>query len=149
MTIVDSADESKTQQLDAEVVLVGIGVTGRFDGLFDDSLGLEVDRGHIKVDYHGQPTYETNMPGSTRSRRDRPPWLAHVSGEETVTCVERMAGSTPGVDYNAIPGCTYTNPQIASIGMTEQAKEGIDYETGTFPLSALGKAIRWARPTAS
>jgi len=146
VTIVDSADESKTQQLDAEVVLVGIGVTGRFDGLFDDSLGLEVDRGHIKVDYHrDQPTYETNVPG-VYAIGDviGPPWLAHVSGEEAVTCVERMAGEhTLGVDYNAIPGCTYTNPQIASIGMTEaKAKEeGIDYETGTFSLSALGKAI--------
>ncbi|MAB83023.1 MAG: dihydrolipoyl dehydrogenase [Phycisphaerae bacterium] len=146
VTIVDAGDDAKAQQLDADVVLVGIGVGGRFDGLFDDGLGLEIDRGHIKVDYHCEsPTYETNVPG-VYAIGDviGPPWLAHVSSEEAVTCVERMAGEhTLGVDYDAIPGCTYTSPQIASIGMTEaKAKEaGIDYDTGTFPMSALGKAI--------
>jgi len=146
VTMVDAADESKSQQLDADVVLVGIGVGGRFDGLFNDDLGIEIDRGHIKVDYHcEQPTYETSVPG-VYAIGDviGPPWLAHVSSEEAITCVERIAGEhTLGVDYAAIPGCTYTSPQIASIGMTEaKAKEaGIEYDTGTFPLSALGKAI--------
>ena len=147
VTIQDAKDESKTQQIDADVVLVGIGVGGRTDGLFDESLDLAMDRGHVKTDFRDvpEPTYATNIPG-VYAIGDviGPPWLAHVSSEEAVTCVERMAGHhTLGVDYDSIPGCTYTNPQIASIGLTERAAKeaGIEYDVGTFPLSALGKAI--------
>ena len=147
VTIQDAKDETKTQQIEADVVLVGIGVGGRTDGLFDDSLGLAMDRGHVKTDFRDvpEPTYATNVPGIYAiGDVIGPPWLAHVSSEEAVTCVERMAGHhTLGVDYDSIPGCTYTNPQIASIGMTERAAKeaGIEYDVGTFPLSALGKAI--------
>jgi len=72
------------------------------------------------------------------------PLLAHVATEEAVTCVERMVGHhTFGVDYNSIPGCTYTSPQIASIGMTEsQVKEsGVEYIKGVYSLKSHGKAI--------
>jgi dihydrolipoamide dehydrogenase len=147
VTIQDANDESKTQQLETDVVLVGIGVGGRTDGLCDESLGLEMDRGHIKTDYRDadEPTYATSVPGIYAiGDVIGPPWLAHVSGEEAVTCVERIAGHhTLGVDYESIPGCTYTNPQIASIGLTERAAQeaGVEYDVGTFPLSALGKAI--------
>ncbi len=147
VTIQDAKDESKTQQIEADVVLVGIGVGGRTDGLFDESLGLAMDRGHVKTDFRDvpEPTYATNVPGIYAiGDVIGPPWLAHVSSEEAVTCVERMAGHhTLGVDYDSIPGCTYTNPQVAAIGMTERAAKeaGIEYDVGTFPLSALGKAI--------
>jgi dihydrolipoamide dehydrogenase len=73
-----------------------------------------------------------------------PPWLAHIAMEEAVTCVERMAGHhTLGIDYNAFPGCTYCNPQVASIGMTERAvkEKGIEYQVGKYGLKAHGKAI--------
>ena len=73
-----------------------------------------------------------------------PPLLAHVASEEAVTCVERMLGHhTLGVDYNSIPGCTYTNPQIASIGKTEKDLQdaGVAYTKGVYSLKAHGKAI--------
>jgi dihydrolipoamide dehydrogenase len=115
--------------------------------LFSDSLGIELDRGFIKTDAKEveTPTYKTNVPGIYAiGDIIGPPLLAHVSSEEAVTCVERMAGHhTFGVDYNSIPGCTYTNPQIASIGMTEaKVKEaGIDYIKGVYSLKSHGKAI--------
>tara|TARA_Y100000589_G_scaffold302347_1_gene313846 strand:+ start:3395 stop:4870 length:1476 start_codon:yes stop_codon:yes gene_type:complete len=147
VTIVDANDESKTQQISAEKVLVGIGVQARCDGLLAEGLEMEMVKGYIKTDYRDvdEPTYETSLPGIYAiGDIIGPPWLAHVSGEEAVTCVERMAGhQTLGVDYNAIPGCTYTSPQIACIGMTEQAakESGVEYETGTFSFQALGKAV--------
>ena len=112
VTIADAKDESKTQQLKAEKVLVGIGVQGRCDGLFADNLNVEMVKGHIKTDYMDvdEPTYQTSVPGIYAiGDIIGPPWLAHVSSEEAVTCVERMAGHhTLGVDYKSIPGCTYT-----------------------------------------
>ena len=147
VTIADVNDESKTETLDGDAVLVAVGVAGRFDGLFADDLHVEIDRGHIKVAYQDvdEPTYETSVPG-VYAIGDviGPPWLAHVSSEEAVTCVERLAGHhTLGVDYAAIPGCTYTSPQIASVGLTEAAarEAGHDVKIGKYPLTALGKAI--------
>ncbi|MBS0190816.1 MAG: dihydrolipoyl dehydrogenase [Planctomycetes bacterium] len=160
------ADESKKETLEAEKVLLAIGVKGRFDGLFDASLGLETFKDHIKTDYDASKPepraidYKTNLSG-VYAIGDviGPPWLAHVAGEEAIICVERLAwrdGKTEHgkklhepipIDYTVIPGCTYCHPQVASVGFTERAlKErglvkGKDYETGTFPFSALGKAI--------
>ena len=148
VTIVDVNDDSKTQDIDCEVVLLAIGVAPRnLDTLMDSSLGVELDKGYIKTDCRTaeEPTYQTSVPGLYAiGDIAGPPWLAHKAMEEGVTCVERIAGHhTLGVDYKAIPGCTYCNPQIGSIGLTEaQAKEqGIDYTVGTFKLSAHGKAI--------
>ena len=147
VTIVDVNDESKTQTIDCEVVLVAVGVQGRFDGLFDDSLGVAVEKDHITVDYRGvaEPTYQTTVPGIYAiGDVIGPPWLAHVASEEAITCVERIAGhQTLGVDYDSIPGCTYCNPQIASIGLTERAvkEQGIDYKVGKYQLKSHGKAI--------
>ena len=147
VTIVDVNDESKTQTIDCEVVLVAVGVQGRFDGLFDDSLGVAVEKDHITVDYRGvaEPTYQTTVPGIYAiGDVIGPPWLAHVASEEAITCVERIAGhQTLGVDYDSIPSCTYCNPQIASIGLTERAvkEQGIDYTVGKYQLKSHGKAI--------
>jgi dihydrolipoamide dehydrogenase len=147
VTVVDAGDETKTQAVECDVVLVAVGVRGRFDGLFDESLGLAVDNDRIKVEYRGvdEPTYETNVPGLYAvGDVIGPPWLAHLAMEEAVTCVERMAGhETPGVDYDAIPGCTYCDPQIASIGMTEsQARDkGLEFTVGRYQLKAHGKAL--------
>ena len=146
-TIVDVNDESKTEEIEVDVVLVAVGVGGRFDGLFADDLNVEVDRGHIKTDYRdaAEPTYQTSVPGIYATGDViGPPWLAHVASEEAITCVERMAGHhTLGVDYDAIPGCTYCNPQIASLGMTERdAKEkGLEYTVSKYQFKAHGKAI--------
>ena len=147
VTIASTKDDAKTETIDAEVVLVAIGVVGRFDGLFDETLGLRVERDHIWTDQKesDDPTYQTSVPGIYAiGDVIGPPWLAHVSSEEGVVCVEKMAGHTPvAIDYAAIPGCTYTNPQIASVGMTEQAckAQGIEYQTGIYQLKSHGKAI--------
>jgi dihydrolipoamide dehydrogenase len=144
-------DESKTETVSGEKVLVAIGVGPRADGLYSEELGIELDRGFIKTDAKevAEPTYKTSVSG-VYAIGDiiGPPMLAHVASEEAVTCVERMVGHhTFGVDYNSIPACTYTNPQIASIGMTEQqAKEnGIEYVKGVYSLKSLGKAIAVGR----
>ena len=148
-----------TQTLEADKVLVAIGVRGRFDGLFNASLGLELHKDHIQTDYRDEhPTYQTSIPGIYAvGDVIGPPWLAHVASEEAIVAVERMfapppssTGSqgnnsqhaSPGVNYDAIPGCTYCHPQVASIGFTEQRckDDGLDYTTATFPYQASGKA---------
>jgi len=158
-------DESKKETIEGDKVLLAIGVQGRFDGLFDESLGLETVKGHIKTDYvplsddtPSEPrplTYATNLPGIYAiGDVIGPPWLAHVAGEEAILCVERFAFKEGKLDhepipmdYTVIPGCTYCHPQVGSVGYTEQAlkkqglKKGEDYEVGVFQNQALGKAI--------
>ncbi len=147
VNVAEARDGSKTRTIEAEVVLVAIGVRGRYDGLFDESLGLQVEKDHIKVDYRSaaEPTYETSVPGVCAiGDVIGPPWLAHVASEEAIACVERMAGHRAlGLDYGSIPACTYCNPQVASIGLTErQVKEqGTKYRAGTYTLKAHGKAV--------
>lgn len=138
-------DDDKSQTFEADKVLVAIGVRGRFDRLFDESLGIELVKGHIKTDYSEPGTkYETSVKGIYAiGDVIGPPWLAHVASEEAILCVERIAGhEAPDIDYDSIPGCTYCNPQVASIGFTEQRckDEGLDYNTGVFPFQASGKA---------
>ena len=144
----DAKAEDKEVTIEADKVLVAIGVQGRYDGLFDDSLGIETYKDHIKVDYHSPGTkYQTSVPG-IHAIGDviGPPWLAHVASEEGVLCVERIAGheapEAPDLDYHAIPGCTYCVPQVASIGYTERQcqDEGLDYKAAKFPFQASGKA---------
>lgn len=140
VTVVGAAGD-KPETLGAEKVLVAIGVRGRYDGLFDASLGVELVKDHIKVD---KGDYQTSVPG-VYAVGDviGPPWLAHVASEEAVVCVERMAGhEAAAIDYGAIPGCTYCQPQVASVGLTEHAcrEKGVAYKVGVFPFSASGKA---------
>lgn len=149
------ADESKKEVLEAEKVLLAIGVKGRFDGLFDPALGLETFKDHIKTDFKwgelGDPVirYGTNIPGLYAvGDVIGPPWLAHVASEEAIICVERMAGHDPiPMHYGVIPGCTYCHPQVASVGYTERALKEMgkvkdkDYAVGNYPLQSHGKAI--------
>lgn len=106
--------------LTGDKILVAIGVRGRYDGLIDDSLQLETHKDHIKVD---TTNYRTSVDGIYAvGDVIGPPWLAHVASEEAVVCVETIAGHRPTpIDYDSIPACTYCMPQIASIGLTEQA----------------------------
>jgi len=147
VTIEDQATK-KTEVIEAEKVLVAIGVAGRFDGLFDASLGVKTDKGHISTDYmekKDKATYVTSVPGIYAiGDVIGPPWLAHVSSEEAVVAVERMFGhASTGVHYDAIPGATYCNPQVASVGLTERAvkEKGIEYRVGKYGLKSHGKAI--------
>ncbi|MFO0827615.1 MAG: dihydrolipoyl dehydrogenase [Phycisphaerales bacterium] len=147
VTIVSMTDSNATEKIDADVVLVAVGVKGRFDGLFGPGVAPRIEKDHIWTDYKEkpEPTYATSVPGIYAiGDVIGPPWLAHVASEEAVTCVERMKGHhTLGVDYGAIPGCTYTNPQIASIGLTEREckAKNLQYVVGTYQLKSHGKAI--------
>jgi len=138
-------DDSKAETIEADKVLVAIGVRGRYDGLMADKLGVELFKDHVKVDYKKPgATYETSVKGIYAvGDVIGPPWLAHVASEEAIICVERMAGhDAPDMDYTSIPGCTYCHPQVASIGLTEAAckDQGLEYNIGTFPFQASGKA---------
>ncbi len=136
---VEKAD--KTQQtLTATMALNAIGVQGNVENLGLERLGVHVERSFIKVDPH----LRTNVPGIYAiGDVAGPPWLAHKASAEGIVCVEAIAGHTPQpVNYANIPACTYCQPQIASIGMTEQqAREaGYELKIGKFPFSASGKA---------
>jgi len=149
------ADESKKETIEGDKVLLAIGVKGRYDGLFDDALGIKTVKDHIQTDYDpAKPeprplTYQTSVPGIYAvGDVIGPPWLAHVASEEAIVCVERIAGHDPiPIDYSVIPGCTYCQPQVASVGYTERAlqakglKKGEDYAVGMYNLQAHGKAI--------
>jgi dihydrolipoamide dehydrogenase len=154
-------DESKKETLEADRVLLAVGVMGRTDGLCDEKLGLKIERNHIVTDYQPGKTraeaidYKTNLPGIYAvGDVIGPPWLAHVASEEAIICVERIAYRAGKlhhepipIDYTTIPGCTYCQPQIGSVGFTEQKLiadglvKGKDYEVGMYNLQAHGKAI--------
>lgn len=134
--------KGKKIELSADIVLNAIGVSGNIEGFGLDKIGVELFKGHIKVD---KETYQTNV-GNVYAIGDviGPPWLAHVASFEGIHCVEKMKGlDVQPLDYNSIPGCTYAIPQIGSIGLTEEkAKEaGYEIKVGKFPFSASGKSV--------
>jgi dihydrolipoamide dehydrogenase len=133
--------DGKNQDLVTDRVLLAVGVRANVEGFGLEGMGVTLDRGFIKVDDH----YQTTSPGIFAiGDCTGPPLLAHVATAEAIACVERIAGHHPkGVNYDAIPGCTYCQPEIASIGKTEaQARAaGLDISVGTFPFIANGKAV--------
>lgn len=132
----------KKKELSADKVLSAIGVVGNVEGFGLEELGVEIFKNHIKVDKN---TYQTNIPniygiGDVIG----PPWLAHVASAEGIHCVEGIKGiKNPPIDYDNIPGCTYCQPQVASVGLTEQKAKELGYEikVGKFPFMASGKAF--------
>ena len=128
------------ETLSADIVLSATGIKSNIENLGLEELGIAVDRDKIMVN----DFYETNLPGyyaigDVTSGQA----LAHVASAEGILCVEKIAGhNVEPIDYGNIPGCTYCNPEIASVGLTEaQAKEkGLDIKIGKFPFSASGKA---------
>ncbi|PIW69689.1 MAG: dihydrolipoyl dehydrogenase, partial [Ignavibacteriales bacterium CG12_big_fil_rev_8_21_14_0_65_30_8] len=132
----------KKEILSADKVLSAIGVTGNIVGIGLEKLGVEFYKNHIKVD---KSTYESNIKGIYAiGDVIGPPWLAHVASAEGIHCVEKIKGmNPPDIIYENIPGCTYCQPQVASVGLTEQkAKEkGLDIKVGKFPFMASGKAF--------
>ncbi len=129
------------EKIEADVVLSAVGVTGNIEGLGLDKAGVKTEKGAIVVDKN---TYKTNVDGIYAiGDIIGAPWLAHKASHEAVVLAEQLAGKNPQpINYDNIPGCTYCEPQVASVGMTEQqAKdEGYDIKVGKFPLSASGKA---------
>lgn len=134
--------DGKEIELKAEKVLSAVGVTGNVEGFGLEELGVELFKGHIKVD---KKTYRTNIPNIFAiGDVIGPPWLAHVASAEGIRCVEFLRGlNSHPIDYDSIPGCTYCQPQVASIGFTEEkAKEaGYEIKVGKFPFMASGKAF--------
>jgi dihydrolipoamide dehydrogenase len=128
--------------LTAEKVLNAIGVVGNVEGIGLESLGIQIEKNHIKVN---KENYETSVPGVFAiGDVIGSPWLAHVASAEGIHCVERIKGiHHPSIDYDNIPGCTYCQPQVASVGLTEaKAKEkGYEIKVGKFPFMASGKAF--------
>ncbi len=130
------------QVVEADAMLVAIGVVGNIEEVLDSKLGVVIEKNHIKVDK--EKGFKTNVE-SLFAAGDiiGPPWLAHVAHHEAIACIETLFGKHPRtVDYSVIPGCTYTVPGIGSVGLTEkQAKEkGHTVRIGKFPFIASGRA---------
>lgn len=128
------------QIVECEVVLSAVGIAANLENIGLEEVGIATDKGKIITN----PYYQTNIPGYYAiGDCVAGQALAHVASAEGITCVEKIAGHNPEpLNYNNIPGCTYTSPEIASVGYTEkQAKEkGYEVKIGKFPYSASGKA---------
>jgi dihydrolipoamide dehydrogenase len=142
---IETAD-GKTQEISAEKLISAVGVVGNIEGLGLERLGVKTDRGCVVIDGIGK----TNVPGVWAiGDVAGPPMLAHKAEHEGVIAVEAIAGLHPHLmDKAKIPGCTYCNPQIASVGLTEKkAKEaGYEVRVGKFPFIGNGKAIALGEP---
>ena len=147
-----SGESAKT--VDADVVLVAIGVSGNVEGLSAPDSRLELFKNRVKVD----PEYKTNLenvwgigdcislhwPEQSALAGYRHPDLAHVAHHEAVNVVEHIVGiSDHTIDYRQIPACTYTHPQVASMGQNEKKlrEQGRELKIGKFPFSASGRAL--------
>jgi dihydrolipoamide dehydrogenase len=128
------------ETIECDIVLSAVGVSTNIEGIGLEELGIKTDKGKVVVD----DFYKTNVPGYYAiGDIVKGPALAHVASAEGIICVEKIAGHHPEpLNYGNLPGCTYCQPEIASVGMTEkQAKEaGYEIKVGKFPFSASGKA---------
>ena len=122
--------EKGEEVIEAEIVLSAVGIQANIEDLGLEDVGIVVDGGKVIVDDY----YQTNIPGYYAIGDLIPgPALAHVASAEGITCVEKISGmDVETIDYNNIPGCTYCQPQVASVGYTEQAlkEKGIEYKVG-------------------
>src|SRR3954447_13378104 len=134
-------DGKKPQTVEFERVISAVGVVGNVENLGLEKLGVKIDRGVVVIDGFGK----TNVPGIYAiGDAAGPPMLAHKAEHEGVVCIEAIKGLHPHpTDKNLIPGCTYCQPQVASVGLTEaRAKEGgREIRVGRFPFVGNGKAI--------
>ena len=126
--------------MEVESLLLAIGVTPNLEGALSSKLKLELHKGYLKVDENYQ-TSEKNIYAA--GDIVGPPWLAHVATFRAIQAVNGMFGHAKPIPIDAFPGCTYCQPQVASIGLTEEkAKEaGLAYKIGKFPFAASGKAV--------
>jgi len=132
--------DGKMETLDAEKLLVAVGRKPVTENLGLEALGIELERGYIKVN----ELMQTAVPhiyaiGDVVNT----PWLAHVASAEGILAAEHMAGQkVRPINYDRVPSCTYCEPEVASVGLTEaKAKErGYDVQVGKFPMTALAKA---------
>jgi len=136
---IDDGKAAKTVEFDR--VISAVGVVGNIENLGLEKLGVKTERGCVVIDGYGK----TNVPGIYAiGDVAGPPMLAHKAEHEGVVCIEAIKGLHPhAMDKNLIPGCTYCNPQIASVGLTEARAKGGGREirVGRFPFVGNGKAI--------
>ncbi|MFQ5866064.1 MAG: dihydrolipoyl dehydrogenase, partial [bacterium] len=129
------------KEVTGDLALMAVGFNGFVEGIGLEALGVQIEKSFVKVDGN----YQTNVEGIYAiGDVIGPPLLAHVASAEGIYMVEKLAGLSPTpVDYSNIPSCTYCQPQVASIGITEQkAKEaGYSIKVGRFPFRANGKSI--------
>ena len=127
-------------KVDADIVLSAVGIETNLDGIGLEEVGIKSEKGKVLVD----DFYKTNVDGYYAiGDIVKGPALAHTASHEGITCVEKIAGlDVEPIDYGNIPACTYTSPEVASVGMNEkQAKEaGYEIKVGKFPFTASGKA---------
>ncbi len=126
--------------IETEIVLSAVGIATNIEGVGLEEVGVATDKGKVIVN----DFYKTNIAG-VYAIGDivHGPALAHVASAEGIICVEKIAGENPEpLNYNNIPGCTYCQPEVASVGYSEKAAKdaGYDIKVGKFPFSASGKA---------
>jgi dihydrolipoamide dehydrogenase len=145
VTIEMQTPAGKTETLTIDKLLVATGRGPVTDGLGAEAAGLTLERGYIKVD----DLFRTNVPGISAigdvitMGKGVHPQLAHLSSAEGILLAERIAGKdVQPLNYDQVPGCTYCDPEIGSIGLTEKeaAARGFDVRVGTFPFGVLGRA---------
>lgn len=129
------------KEIKADIVLSAIGVQGNIENLGLEALGVKTEKSFIKIDKF----MKTNVEGIYAiGDVAGPPCLAHKASHEGIVCVEAIAGKHPhAVDYDNIPGCTYCQPQVASVGMTEEKARaaGKEIKIGRYPFRSHGKAL--------
>ena len=145
VTIEAQTPDGKTQTISADVLLVATGRGPVTTGLGAEEAGIKMERGYIKVD----ELYRTSVPGVSAIGdvitlgTGVHPQLAHVSSMEGIITAERIAGkAVQPINYDHVPGCTYCDPEIGSVGLTEAraSERGYDVRIGTFPFGVLGRA---------
>ncbi len=133
--------KGKTSEITVDRVIAAVGVVGNVENLGLEKLGVKIERGTIAIDGF----CKTNVPGIYAiGDVAGPPMLAHKAEHEGVICVEAIKGMHPHpMDKQLIPGCTYCAPQVASVGLTEQAAKDkkLDVRVGRFPFIGNGKAV--------
>lgn len=138
---ITAVENGKSNEYQFEMGLIAVGMTGNIDGFGLDKIGVATERGFIKVN----DMYETNVSGIYAiGDVAGPPLLAHAASHEGVIAAEHIAGLHPHkLDKLNIAGCTYCQPQVASVGYTERAlkEKGIEYSVGKLPFTANGKAV--------
>ncbi|HFB55214.1 MAG TPA: dihydrolipoyl dehydrogenase, partial [Hellea balneolensis] len=151
METVTPGKDSISAQISGEThefdrIILAIGIVGNVENMGFEDIGVEIDRTHIVIDEYSH----TKIPGLYAiGDVTTPPWLAHKASHEGTILVEKLAGQNPHpLDASKIPGCTYCQPQIASVGMTEAAAKaaGYDIKVGRFPFIGNGKAIALGVP---
>lgn len=138
--VVETAN--KTSEVKGDIALVAIGVQGNIEGIGLEELQIKTEKSFISID---KSNYKTNVE-NIYAIGDviGPPWLAHVASAEGIACIEKIAGlHSAGVNYDSIPGCTYCQPQVASIGLTEKKAKELGYELriGIYNFRSHGKSI--------